>query len=234
MEARYQRNLGALSAAECRLLGEKRVFLAGCGGLGGFLLEHLVRLGVGHITAVDGDVFEVSNLNRQLLSTAENLGSSKAEAAAARAREVNPGVEVRPVNAFFTAENARELLAGHDLALDALDSGESRRVLERACGELGIPLVHGAIQGWYLQVAVAPPGEGLLAGLYPPGREAVRDKSTLSFVPALCAALQAAEAVKLLCGRESTLWGKLLTGDALEQEYQVLPLTGFSGSGSAK
>ena len=185
MQERYRRNLGALSEEECRLLGEKRVLLAGCGGLGGYLLEYLVRLGVGHVTAVAD---------------------------------------------FLTPENARSLLAGHHLALDALDSGADRRTLEAACGALGLPLVHGAIQGWYLQVGVVPPGSGLLSGLYPPGRENSRDKSTLSFVPALCAALQAAEAVKLLCGRESTLWGRLLYGDALSQEYQLLPLSSGSES----
>lgn len=230
MQERYRRNLGALSEEECRLLGEKRVLLAGCGGLGGYLLEYLVRLGVGHVTAVDGDVFEESNLNRQLLSTPGLLGRSKAEAAAARARAVDPGADVTAVADFLTPENARSLLAGHHLALDALDSGADRRTLEAACEALGLPLVHGAIQGWYLQVGVVPPGSGLLSGLYPPGRENSRDKSTLSFVPALCAALQAAEAVKLLCGRESTLWGRLLYGDALSQEYQLLPLSSGSES----
>ena len=82
MEERYIRNLGALTEQECALLHTKTVFVAGCGGLGGYLIEMLLRLGVGTIRAADGDAFEASNLNRQLLSSPQTLGQSKAEAAA--------------------------------------------------------------------------------------------------------------------------------------------------------
>ena len=74
MEERYCRNLPAISAEEQAALKEKRVLVAGCGGLGGYLIEHLARMGVGRITAVDGDVFEESNLNRQILSAPALLG----------------------------------------------------------------------------------------------------------------------------------------------------------------
>ena len=96
--------------------------------------------------------------------------------------------------------------------------------LARACAALNIPLVHGAIQGWYAQVAVIPPGCDLLDRLYPAGEPAAGDKSSLAFTPALCAALQASEAVKLLCGRDSPLAGKLLCADLLNQDYEVLSL----------
>ena len=80
MEERYIRNLGALTEEECALLRTKTVFVAGCGGLGGYLIEMLLRLGVGTIRAADGDAFEASNLNRQLLSSPSALGKPKAEA----------------------------------------------------------------------------------------------------------------------------------------------------------
>ena len=92
MEERYIRNLGALTEKECTLLHTKTVFVAGCGGLGGYLIEMLLRLGVGTIRAADGDTFEASNMNRQLLSSPSSLGQPKAEAAAARAALVNPDV----------------------------------------------------------------------------------------------------------------------------------------------
>ena len=92
MEERYIRNLGALTEEECAVLRGKTVFVAGCGGLGGYLIEMLLRLGVGEIRAADGDAFEASNLNRQLLSSPSALGQSKAEAAAMRAELVNPDV----------------------------------------------------------------------------------------------------------------------------------------------
>lgn len=222
MQERYIRNLGPLTEEECLLLRQRRVFLAGCGGLGGYLLEHLLRAGVGAITVCDGDTIVPSNLNRQLLADMESLGRSKTEAACARAALVNPeaAVEARPV--FLTADNALGLIAGHDLALDALDSPAARRILASACRQAGIPLVHGAIRGWYAQAAVILPDSGMMEQLYPADATAAPDQGSLSPTVGLCAAIQAGEAVKLLCGRPSPLAGRLLWVDLVEQEYQVV------------
>ena len=222
MQERYIRNLGPLTEEECLLLRQRRVFLAGCGGLGGYLLEHLLRAGVGAITVCDGDTIVPSNLNRQLLADIESLGRSKTEAACARAALVNPeaAVEARPV--FLTADNALGLIAGHDLALDALDSPAARRILASACRQAGIPLVHGAIRGWYAQAAVILPDSGMMEQLYPADAPAAPDQGSLSPTVGLCAAIQAGEAVKLLCGRPSPLAGRLLWVDLVEQEYQVV------------
>ena len=222
MQERYIRNLGPLTEEECLLLRQRRVFLAGCGGLGGYLLEHLLRAGVGAITVCDGDTIVPSNLNRQLLADMESLGRSKTEAACARAALVNPeaAVEARPV--FLTADNALGLIAGHDLALDALDSPAARRILASACRQAGIPLVHGAIRGWYAQAAVILPDSGMMEQLYPADAPAAPDQGSLSPTVGLCAAIQAGEAVKLLCGRPSPLAGRLLWEDLEEQEYQVV------------
>lgn len=222
MQERYIRNLGPLTEEECLLLRQRRVFLAGCGGLGGYLLEHLLRAGVGAITVCDGDTIVPSNLNRQLLADMESLGRSKTEAACARAALVNPeaAVEARPV--FLTADNALGLIAGHDLALDALDSPAARRILASACSQAGIPLVHGAIRGWYAQAAVILPDSGMMEQLYPADAPAAPDQGSLSPTVGLCAAIQAGEAVKLLCGRPSPLAGRLLWVDLVEQEYQVV------------
>lgn len=222
MQERYIRNLGPLTEEECLLLRQRRVFLAGCGGLGGYLLEHLLRAGVGAITVCDGDTIVPSNLNRQLLADMESLGRSKTEAACARAALVNPeaAVEARPV--FLTADNALGLIAGHDLALDALDSPAARRILASACRQAGIPLVHGAIRGWYAQAAVILPDSGMMEQLYPADAPAAPDQGSLSPTVGLCAAIQAGEAAKLLCGRPSPLAGRLLWVDLVEQEYQVV------------
>ena len=223
MQERYIRNLGSLTEEECLLLQKSKVFLAGCGGLGGYLLEHLLRVGVGTITVCDGDAFVPSNLNRQLLADMKNPGRSKAEAARDRAALVNPEVTVNVFPCFLTADNAAGLLAGHDLALDALDSPAARRILAKACRPAGIPLVHGAIRGWYAQAAVVLPESGLMEQLYPVDTPAYADQGSLSPTAGLCAAVQAAEAVKILCGRPSPLAGRLMWMDLLEQEYQIVP-----------
>lgn len=225
MEERYSRNIPAVSAEEQAVLARRRALVAGCGGLGGYLIEYLARMGVGEITAVDGDVFEPSNLNRQLLASPDLLGAGKALAARDRVRAVNPAVTVRAVEAFLDGENADGLVRGMDLVLDALDNIPARLVLEDACARNGVPIVHGAIQGWSVQAAVVPPGSGLLRRLYGAAK-APAEKTSLPFTPAFCAAVQAAEAVKLLCGRAPALEGKLLLADLRRMDWDVLTMEG--------
>ena len=223
MDERYIRNIPAITEEEQKLLKSRRILIAGCGGLGGFLLEYMVRLGVGEITAVDGDCFEASNLNRQLLSSVEALGTPKALAARDRAAAVNPDVRVIPVHALLDEDNAEELVAGRDLVLDALDNVPSRLLLEDVCEKCCVPLVHGAIQGWNAQVATVLPGSRLLHRLYGEGSGSF-SKSALAFTPAFCAAVQSAEAAKLLCDREPALAGKLLLADLRSMSWDVIPL----------
>lgn len=221
MEHRYARNIPAISREEQALLRRKKVLVLGCGGLGGCLVESLTRMGVGSITAVDGDVFEESNLNRQLLATSYTLGKNKAEAAAERAALIDPNIEFRAVVEFFDERNAKALLAGQDLVLDALDSIPARLLLEDTCEAFGIPLAHGAVNGWQLQASLIMPGSRLLHRLYASAQEA-DDKSTLPMTVQACAAITCAEAVKLLTGAAPSLKNKLLIGDLLHQEWEVL------------
>ena len=222
MDLRYARNLPALTEAECALLCTKRVAVIGCGGLGGYLIEYLARTGVGSIRAVDGDIFEESNLNRQLLSEVALLGTGKAEAAAARIRKINPDVEVEAIHTFLDETNTSTLISGCDAVLDGLDNIPARKRLASACSEAGIPYIYGAISGWVAQAAISLPGDSLLDRLYPETVE-IRDKSVLSFTPALCAAMQSALCVKLLVGRPVKT-GTLYYFDLLHQEFEEIPL----------
>ena len=220
MEERYIRNLGALTEQECAVLRTKTVLVAGCGGLGGYLIEMLLRLGVGTIRAADGDCFEASNLNRQLLSSPLSLGQSKADAAARRAALVNPDVRFVPISQFVMTENAAELIQGCDAVLDALDNIQARRLLAHACAEAGIPLIHGAICAWSAQAAVVMPGDDLIDRIYPEG-VSLSSKASLSFTPPFCAALQTALCTRLLTGRPLET-GHLYVADLLNMELESL------------
>jgi molybdopterin/thiamine biosynthesis adenylyltransferase len=222
MDARYLRNLSALSEEECRLLRTKRILVVGCGGLGGYIIEMLARIGVGAIRAVDGDSFDETNLNRQLLSLPKVLGQSKAQVAAMRIAEVNPEVEAEAYYAFFDETNAEKLISGCDLVMDALDNIESRRILAAWCEKFGVPLVYGAISGWVAQAAVSLPGDNFIEKLYPSGVE-INDKSALAFTPALCAAMQCALATRLLCGREIKS-SSLKYFDLLNMEFETIDM----------
>ena len=225
-EARYSRNMPALTLEECVAVRGKRVCVAGCGGLGGYIIELLARVGVGTIVTADGDVFDASNLNRQLLSEEALIGRKKAEIAALRVSGINSGVKTVAVPEFFTRDNGRRLLAGCDIAVDALDSAESRLILAEACDEAGIYLVHGAVSGWFAQAAVIAPGSGTMSGLYPPrrGKTPLPSSGNLGFVAAACASVQAAEAIKLLCGRETALSGKLLFMDFRNMDFTKIDI----------
>ena len=223
MKARYERNVPALTEAECEALRRKRVLVVGCGGLGGHLIEMLARIGIGALRVVDGDVFEPSNLNRQLLSEVPTLGLSKAKAAATRINRVNPEVEVEAVTENMTEVNVHELLQGCDAVLDGLDNIESRRVLASACTRAGIPYIYGAVNGWVAQAAISMPGDHLVDILYPKD-VVIKNKSVLSFTPALCASVQVSLCVKLLVGR-AVETGTVCYFDLLNQEFETIPMT---------
>ncbi len=222
MEERYARNIPALTEAECLTLKEKRILVVGCGGLGGHIIDMLARIGVGQLRVVDGDVFEPSNLNRQLLSEVTLLGTSKANAAADRVARVNPDIAVEAVEEFLTEANADLLIADCDVVLDALDNIPSRRLLAAACAKANIPYIYGAIQGWVAQAAISMPGDNLIEQLFPEN-VMIRDKSVLSFTPALCASMQAALCIKLLAGRHVET-GTVYYFDLLNQEYEIIPM----------
>ena len=225
-EERYLRNMTMLSPAENERLKEFKVCVVGCGGLGGYNIEMLGRLGIGSITAVDGDVFEATNLNRQLLAQTATLGQSKALAAQKRMEQVNPLIHVEAVQARLTAAYGRQILQGHDLIIDALDNLSSRFLLQDLAEELSLPLVHGAVAGWYGKVTTIFPGDKTLDRLYrrEPRQGLEQTMGTPSFTPALVAAIQVSEAVKVLLAKGQPLRNQLLYIDLHSNLFQIVSL----------
>lgn len=221
---RYARNRQTLSTAQQRRLFNSRVVIVGCGGLGGYLIEELARLGVGTLDLIDPDLFEEHNLNRQLLSSPALLGAPKAEAALRRVAEVNPAVTARAHRVALGAQNAAPLLRGADAVADGLDDLNARRALAVSCRALGIPLVHGAIAGWYGQVATQLPGEDLspLLGVAGgDGKGVERGLGNPAFTPAVVASLQAAELAKVLTQSGRPLSKRALMVDLSEMQFEV-------------
>lgn len=223
---RYAKNEKMLSPEENRRLRTFKAAVAGCGGLGGYITEMLARLGFGHLTLIDGDVFESSNLNRQIFSNPANLGEPKAREAKKRVREINPEIQTEAVYEFLTRENAQTILAGHDLIFDALDNVEARRVVEHAAEALGIPMIFGAIAGWYAQVCTIFPGDRMVEKIFPDevNKGAETQLGNPAFTPALAASIQVAEGLKVLIGKGQPLRNKILTINLLEQKFEVIDL----------
>jgi molybdopterin/thiamine biosynthesis adenylyltransferase len=227
LPARYQRNRQMISTAQQRQLFRSEVAVIGAGGLGGYILEQLARLGVGTIVVIDDDIFEENNLNRQLLSSPAKLGRVKVEVAVERLAEVNPAVSVRPVRARFDKQTGPELLAGAACVVDAVDNVTARLALAEVCRELEIPLVHGAIAGWYGQVATLLPGDESLQTIYrhwQGGKGIEAQLGNPSFTPAVAASLQVAEVCKILLNLGKLLRYRKFSFDLLAMEVNEIPL----------
>lgn len=222
LPARYQRNRTMISIEQQLSLLRSKVAVIGCGGLGGYIIEELARLGVGTIAVVDPDVFEEHNLNRQLICTMDQLGKKKVDCAAQRVAEINPTVRLQTFPAAFGQSNCAEILKGAVVAADALDSISVRLELAKACNKENIPLVHGAIAGWAGNVAVQYPGEDILQHLYPGSKRDRGVENRLgnpSFTPAVIASLEVAEIVKILLRIAPLQPRKYLAVDLYHSEF---------------
>lgn len=218
---RYSRNINAIRPAEQRLLLDARVGVCGCGGLGLNIITNLARMGVGHITFWDPDVFSESNLNRQLLSSYNNLGQKKVEICSRFIKEVNPGISVTAVPTRWE-EGEPDLFAQQQVIVDALDSIPSRLALVEACAQKNIPMVHGAAGGWYGQFTVILPGDQFLQRIYEESSHSgiEQEEGTLPFTAAAIANLQTAETVKLLLKRETDMIEHICMVDLLDMNME--------------
>lgn len=219
---RYHRNIGTISVSEQLVLLNSRVAVIGCGGLGGGVLEQLARLGIGTIIGWDFDVFEEHNINRQILSDISLLGKSKADVAAIRLKAINPTVDFQAVKTRFDLEQARTILPGCKTVVDALDTAGDRLKLSSACREMGIPLVHGAVEGWVGQLTTQFPGDTVIEEIYGHNQEPGRIISAPAFTPALVASLQAAEVIKILLGRGELLRNRIMLVNLLDMDMDTI------------
>ena len=226
---RYARNMQTFSSQDQVALLNSRVCVVGLGGLGGAVTEMLARLGIGALTLVDGDVFEDSNLNRQLLSALQWIGVSKVKTAEKRIREINPSVRTRIHEVFLDTLNGARLIKGANVVVDCLDNLKDRFILEKAAKVANIPLVSAAIAGTYGQITTVFPEDSGLSLIYGPedmiptkGAEA--SLGTLPYTALLMASLECSEVAKILLKRGSLLRNKLLVMDLMDNVMELLPL----------
>lgn len=226
---RYARNMGTIGLDGQRALLRATVAVVGLGGLGGYVVETLARMGVGTLILIDSDVFEDHNLNRQLFGTLNNLGIQKAQAACQRVGQVNPAVELICHAETLTEENLSQLLEGADVVVDALDRLPTRLVLQDGVQALGIPMIHGSIAGFLGQVTTIFPDDPGLHALYGDGdglpeQGLESELGTPAATPMAVAAWEAQEVVKLLTRQGELLRNRLLVLDMGSGTSRVLQL----------
>ena len=211
-----------------RRLKNARVLVVGAGGLGSPALMYLAAAGVGTIGVADGDVVEMSNLQRQVVHGVADVGRLKSESAAQTLASVNPLVQVVRHDVRIDSSNALEIIAGYDLVLDGTDNFPTRYLLNDACVLLGKPHVWGSIYRFDGQASIwwarygpcyrcvfpEPPAPGLVPSCAEGG--------VLGVLCAAIGSIQATEAVKLIVGIGDPLVGRLMVHDALRQSWDAL------------
>ena len=222
----YERNFPSLSAPEQLQLFDSSILVAGLGGLGGALVVLLARVGVGRFILADGDVFTLSNLNRQCLATYPCLGENKARIASAHLHEINPALRAEAIPNYLDSENMPGCLCQVQVAVDGLDNLNSRRALFAASQTAGIPLVHGAVEDRFGQVTTVLPGDpDSYSTIYADtDKEQEGSREILAPVVALTASLQAQEAIRVLLGKPPAYHGQLAHFDGDTGTLQLLPL----------
>lgn len=185
------------------------VMVIGCGGLGGFVIEELARLGIKHLVLVDGDDFAKSNMNRQLESGIDTLGEKKAIVYKHRL-ERKVETKVTAVPEFFSEQNA-SLLDSVDVVMDCVDTAKARLFIEKKCEEHGKIFVHGGLEGSFGQACVCFPGDKTLSKFYANYTE--QPHTTNAFTVATVASLQVALLSKLMLDETEEIKNKLVMVD---------------------
>ena len=185
-------------------LARAAVLVVGCGGLGAPALLYLTAMGIGRIGLCDGDAVSLSNLNRQLLFTFDDLGKRKAAEAERRLTGLNPQLETTVYDCFLNEELARNIIPQYDIVVDCLDNFAARFILNDACVKSRKPFVHAGIGGFFGQLMTITPGTGpCLRCLFPDGIKEKEPKKPFGVVgptPGVIGTLQALEVMKFILG----------------------------------
>jgi len=228
---RYSRMLALRDFTEKdmeQILGS-RVTVVGAGGLGSPVLRLLTALGFGHIRIVDRDVVELSNIQRQTIYNTSDIGTPKAEAAAANLTTVNPEVELEPISASLDEANAREILAGSDTIIDGLDSFHTRHAVNRVSQSLKIPYVFaGAIEYHSNLTTFVPDQTGCLQCMAGNAKDdpdyTCANVGVTPELLSIVGAIQVREAVLLATNREPRLKNRLMVVDLASLTFDLFDI----------
>ncbi len=219
----FSENAKLLGKDHLEVIAESCFLVVGLGGLGGYIANALTRLGAKQLVLVDFDHFQESNLNRQLFSSRETLNRPKVEVVKEMLLQINPNLEVTALQGNIQDYSDHRRVVKATLVFDAVDNIKTRLWLESFAEMQKVPLVHGAIGGWYGQVGFLMPGSKLLKTLYGTKERGIeKTLGSPTFIPPIIANMMVNEAVKWLHNIEGLLLNKLLFIDIKNHDYQIL------------
>lgn len=208
-----------------------RVLIVGIGGLGSPAALYLAAAGVGTLGLVDGDVVDLTNLQRQIAHATADVGRAKVESAAAKCRAINPDVTVRPYPEYLRADNALAILKDYDFVIDATDTFAAKFLVADACHFAGKAYAHAGVLHFEGQAMTVIPGRsGCYRCLFrePPPADAAPSCSqagVMGVLPGIMGTIQAAEALKYLLGIGDLLTNRMLVCDALKMTFRTIPFS---------
>ncbi|MDD4255320.1 MAG: HesA/MoeB/ThiF family protein [Methanofollis sp.] len=221
---RYRRQTMLFGEEGQEKLKRATVFVAGAGGLGCPVALYLAAAGIGHIRIADCDTVETTNLNRQVLHWDRDVGRAKVASAGEKLAAVNPEIEVETARVVIDASNVADLAGDADVIVDAMDNFETRYLLNEVALARGIPLVHGAISGFFGQATtIIPEQTPCLRCIFPtaPPKETFPVVGT---TPGVIGLVQANEVIKYLTGTGDLLAGRLLLWDGTNSTMETIAM----------
>ena len=187
---------------------------------------YLACAGIGHITIIDCDIVELSNLNRQILHWEQDIGKRKPLSAAQKLSSLNPSIEITPLLERITEDNIDNLIKGADTVVDGMDNFKTRFILNSACVTANIPLIHAGINGLLGEITTILPGKTPCFNcIYPQNPGEAEVFPVFGVTPAFLAILQVTEVIKLLSDIGDLLTGKMLYFNGETMEFNVVDLT---------
>jgi adenylyltransferase/sulfurtransferase len=209
-------------AAQQKLLNSK-VLVIGAGGLGCPCLQYLVSSGIGLIGIVDGDIIDISNLQRQILFTTNDIGKNKAITAKEKLKDIHPSTEINSFSFFLDGKNANEIISKYDVVIDCTDDFNTRYLINDVCVELSKPLIFGANYQFEGQVAVFKMDDTKinLRDIFPtPPKQAMRceEAGAMGAVLGILGSVQALETIKLITQQQDCLYNEMLYLNVIKYE----------------
>ena len=228
---RYARHLvlKEIGGAGQQALLAAKVAIVGAGGLGGPVGLYLAAAGLGHITIIDDDHVEVSNLQRQIQFGTTNIGVEKSSAMADRLENLNPAIKTKTHMKRLTADNAEALLNGHDIIIDGVDDFATRFAINDAALALGIPLVSGALGRFGGQVSAfrsdkKSPCYRCFVPQIPPDAQTCSQVGIVGALAGVIGSMMALEVIKIITGAGEPLYGKIWLFDGLKSDSRTITL----------
>ncbi|HEY9093765.1 MAG TPA: HesA/MoeB/ThiF family protein [Candidatus Cryosericum sp.] len=229
---RYERQVWMKQIGEPgqRRLQQTSALVVGAGGLGSPILSCLAGAGVGTIGVIDGDIVDLTNLNRQFLYTTADIGQPKALAARDRLVSLNPEIRIEAYPTRLNADIAYELMSAYSLVVDASDNYETRYLISDACVLFGKPLFIGAVSGFHgMALTVLPRKTACFRCLYPEPPSASmerqeRARGIVGTTPAVIGSIVAQNVIKYIVQTGDWMAGKLLLMDGEGNRFDTVPL----------